>query len=151
MELDFDQVQRPQIVALPGRLRVPWREGILLFALLSQASGALALEAPKERRPVDVAVYVVDISDIQERGQTVVADFAVLASWQQDELADPNTTELRTLSLDEVDSPRLFVINGRLLRQKFDDFAEVHPTGKVVYRQRYQGTLSIPMDLKDFP
>jgi hypothetical protein len=100
---------------------------------------------------VDVAIYVVDISRIQEIDQAIVADFLVVARWQRPDLADPSAPEIRTLSIDEVDSPRLIVLNSRKLRQKIEPIVEVSRTGTVLFRQRYQGTLSTPMNLENFP
>ena len=148
MERHFDQVQRHQVVNAVARRCFGWLGGVCFLALVVSSFEARALDDPAERRPVNVGVYVVEI---EEKQQAVVADFVVVASWQQDELADPTATDLRNLPLEEVDTPRLFIINGRSLRKKFDEIAEIHPSGRVVYRQRYQGTLSIPMDLRNFP
>lgn len=127
------------------------RSLVLLLVVFGAALASAASPAPTVKRPVDVAVYVVDISRIQELEQAIVADFLVVARWQRPDLADPSAPELRILPLDEVDSPRLIVINSRKLRKKLEPIAEVTRTGTVLFRQRYQGTLSTPMNLEDFP
>jgi hypothetical protein len=121
----------------------------LFLVVFSPVSAALA--SPAVKRPVDVAVYVIDISQVQELEQAIVADFLVIARWERPDLADPSAAEIRVLPLDQVDSPRLIVINSRKLREKLDPIAEVSRTGTVLLRQRYQGTLSTPMNLENFP
>ncbi|MFP6639309.1 MAG: hypothetical protein VCC04_03620, partial [Myxococcota bacterium] len=119
--------------------------------LLAQNVAPSLVKASDTMQPVEVAVYVVDISEVQELQQSVVADFVIIARWHQDDLEDPDAPDLRIFSLDQVDSPRLFVINGRRLREKFGTQVEVNQAGEALLRQRYQGTLSIPMDLRNFP
>ena len=127
------------------------RHLVLLLVVVGSAFEALASAPPTVKRPVDVAVYVVDISRIQEIDQAIMADFLVIARWERPDLADPSAPELRMIPIEELDSPRLIVINSRKLRQKIEPIAEVSRTGTVLFRQRYQGTLSTPMDLKNFP
>lgn len=123
----------------------------LVLMVIGPLSQALASPPTTVKRPVYVGVYVVDISRIQEIDQAIMADFLVIARWERPDLADPSAPELRTFPIGEVDSPRLVVINSRKLRQKLEPIAEVSRTGTVLFRQRYQGTLSTPMDLKNFP
>ena len=123
----------------------------LVLVVIGPLSQALASPPTTVKRPVYVGVYVVDISRIQEIDQAIMADFLVIARWERPDLADPSAPELRTFPIGEVDSPRLVVINSRKLRQKLEPIAEVSRTGTVLFRQRYQGTLSTPMDLKNFP
>ena len=98
-----------------------------------------------------VAIYVVDISQVQELEQAIMADFLVIARWERPDLADPAAPEMRTLPLEQVDSPLLLVLNSRKLRKKLEPIVEVSRTGTVLFRQRYQGTLSTPMNLENFP
>lgn len=132
------------------RFRVCLLLSFAAFWLAENVAPSLA-KASDTMQSVEVAVYVVDISEVQELEQSVVADFVIIARWYQDGLEDPDAPDLRIFSLDEVDSPRLFVINGRRLREKFGTNVEVNPAGRVLFRQRYQGTLSVPMDLRNFP
>jgi hypothetical protein len=124
---------------------------MVCLLLATHAFEVSAADTASKRAPIEVGVYVIDISEIQEREQSVVADFAVIATWHQNELADPDAPELRRVPLNKVDSPRLFILNGRKLRERFDRFAEIDRSGRVIYRQRYQGTLSAPMHLENFP
>ena len=80
-----------------------------------------------------------------------MADFVVIARWERPDLADPSASGVRTVSLDQIDSPRLLGLNSRKLWEKLEPVAEVGPTGRVLFRQRYQGTLSTPMNLENFP
>ena len=123
----------------------------LFLLLIAQASSALASDPVSTKRSVGLAVYVIDISEVQELAQAVVADFVVIARWQQPDLADSSAPVMRLLPLDEVDAPRLIILNGRRLREKMDKVVEVNREGVVVYRQRYQGTVSTAMNLENFP
>ena len=123
-----------------------WVFAFVLFSGLSQADG----DRPSTS-PVEVGIFVIDISQVKELEQAVVVDFVVIARWQQPDLADAEAVGLRTFPLAAVDSPRLFVMNSRKLLKKLDDVVEVDPAGAVAYRQRYQGTLTVPMNLEDFP
>jgi len=135
----------------------PLRRIKVRIFLLFVALGLAPIVAPgfakasETKQAVDVAIYVIDISEVQELQQSVVADFVIIARWHQDDLEDPDAPELRIFSLDQVESPRLFVINARRLREKFGTSVEVDRTGQALLRQRYQGTLSVPMDLRNFP
>jgi hypothetical protein len=55
------------------------------------------------------------------------------------------------VDLDEIWTPRFQIVNRRDVDTTFPEQAEVAPDGTVTVRQRYFGTFSAPMNLRDFP
>ncbi|MEE2681886.1 MAG: hypothetical protein VX641_05890 [Planctomycetota bacterium] len=107
--------------------------------------------APPPPDEIIINLAIIDVSHIADREQTIELDFGTRVRWLQPELADPDAPAIRTLPLSEVDDPGLIVFNGRDLEQKLADQVRVTPEGEVIHRQRYQGTISAPMELHDFP
>ncbi len=103
-----------------------------------------------EKTPVNIGVVVIDIDTIDGANQSFVANFAVSAQWQDPRMAK-DTDSVRIIDLVDIWSPNLQILNQQKLFKTFPDKVEVSPDGTVTYRQRYWGTLSYPMNLKDFP
>jgi hypothetical protein len=55
------------------------------------------------------------------------------------------------MALTEIWDPQLSVVNTVTAHKLFPERALVRPDGTVIYRQRYQGTLATPFNLRDFP
>ena len=100
--------------------------------------------------PVEIGIVVVDIDNIDGANQSFVANFAISAKWEDPRLAK-DTDRVRRVDLNKVWNPNLQVLNQQKLFKTFPDVVEVSPEGSVFYRQRYWGTLSYPMNLRDFP
>jgi neurotransmitter-gated ion-channel len=100
--------------------------------------------------PVNIGVAVIDIDGIDGAQQSFVANFAVSAQWKDPRLAK-DTGSVRIMDLEDVWTPNLQILNQQKLFKTFPDKVEVSPDGTVIYRQRFWGTLSYPMNLKDFP
>jgi len=123
-----------------------------------QAQGEVNEQYVAEVRPglddqqtlVNIGVIVIDIDAIDGASQSFTANFAVTAQWKDPRLAI-DTNSLRVMDLDEVWNPTLQILNQQKLFKTFRDQVEVSPDGTVIYRQRYWGSLSYPMNLKDFP
>lgn len=103
-----------------------------------------------QKTPVNIGIAVVDIDNIDGAQQSFVANFAVSAQWKDPRLAE-ETVSVRTMDLDKIWSPNLQILNQQKLFKTFPEKVEVSPDGTVIYRQRYWGTLSYPMNLKEFP
>jgi hypothetical protein len=103
-----------------------------------------------QQTTVNIGIIVLDIDSIDGANQSFVANFAVTAQWKDPRLAK-DTDAMRIMGLDKVWSPTLQILNQQKLFKTFQDKAEVSPDGTVIHRQRYWGTLSYPMNLKDFP
>jgi hypothetical protein len=57
----------------------------------------------------------------------------------------------RSLPLANVWHPALTILNQRSVSRLLPEAVVVDPQGTVAYRQRFQGTFSIPLDLRRFP
>jgi len=115
--------------------------------------------AKKEERPdkekgptkVHFLVFVIDIDSIDGAAQSFAANFFVSLRWRDERLAQ-DTTSLRQIPLDEVWNPRMLLVNeGGIVRTSMPEVVEVSPDGTVIYRQRYYGPLSQPLELSQFP
>jgi hypothetical protein len=115
-------------------------------------------EAAEQSRPgaeqgptaVSVAVYLLDIPDIDDADQSFIADVFLRFTWE-----DPRLVHARQapciVSLDEVWHPRLILLNQRKVEKQLSDGVQVSTDGSVVYRQRFYGTFSLQSDLRNFP
>ncbi len=100
--------------------------------------------------PVKIGVIIVDIDNIDGAQQSFVANFAVIAQWQDPRLAHKSDSII-VMDTDDLWIPNLQILNQQKLFQTFPDQVQVSPDGSVNYGQRYWGTLSYPMNLADFP
>lgn len=103
---------------------------------------------------VFVGIYIQDVMEIDDKGQTFKADFWSVVRWHDPRLAvqDPSAPPpVRTFTQEEIWWPLMYILNQRNLSTYYDNFFRVDPEGNVVFFQRYYGDLSVPLDLKDFP
>ena len=100
--------------------------------------------------PIELGFVVIDIDTIDGAQQSFIANFAVIATWIDPRLA-MNTKYIRTMDTDDIWTPNLQILNQQKLFETFPDQVEVAPNGTVTLGQRYWGTISYPMDLRDFP
>ena len=106
---------------------------------------------PKDKpTPVSIGIAVVDIDSIDGANQSFKANFVISMHWEDPRLAK-TTSALRKLDLKEVWNPSLQIVNQQKLFKTFPETVEISPEGTVIYRQRYWGTLSNPMNLREFP
>jgi hypothetical protein len=127
------------------------RISIGFFLLVLAASGSLpAQELPREKRDVEVRIFLIDIEEINNVSQSFVANMVLVSRWRDPGLAHDGPDSIRT-RLDEIWHPRVQILNQQRLVQTFPSFAEVLPDGEVIYRQRYWGSFSQPLQLQDFP
>ncbi len=103
-----------------------------------------------EKTPVNIGVVVIDVDTIDGANQSFIANFAVSAQWQDPRMAK-DTDSVRMIDVVDIWRPNLQILNQQKLFKTFPDKVEVSPDGTVTYRQRFWGTLSYPMNLKDFP
>lgn len=120
----------------------------------SGEEGYMKADRPgKESGPTQVYfyVFVVDIDDIDGPGQSFSANIFLRLRWKDERLAREDDS-VRTVSLAEVWNPRLVIVNQQgFLRMSLPEIVEVQPDGTVTYFQRYNGTLSQPLKLSEFP
>lgn len=106
---------------------------------------------PQDQRfPIKLGFVVIDIDAIDGAQQSFVANFAVTASWKDPRLA-MDTKYIRVMDTDDIWTPNLQILNQQKLFETFPRQVQVAPDGTVTFVQRYWGTLSYPMDLRDFP
>jgi hypothetical protein len=100
---------------------------------------------------VHFLVYVIDIDEIDDAAQNFTANIFVKLSWQDKRLAVPGGSN-RQIPLEQVWNPRLILANRQgLISKSLADIVQVSPDGTVTYLQRYNGKLSQPLNLSQFP
>jgi len=100
---------------------------------------------------VDVAMFMVDLTKVDDVAQSLTADLMVLASW-----SDPRLAELEGCQflLTSVWHPQIDFLNSGLMqprRSEDADQVEIGPEGLVQHQQRYFGSLATYQSLKEFP
>ena len=101
---------------------------------------------------VHFLIFVLDIDDIDGSAQSFTANVFVSLRWQDERLVNPDSSQQRRIPLDEVWNPGILLANQKgLVPKSLPEVALVSPDGMVVYRQRYTGNLSQPLDLAEFP
>ena len=106
--------------------------------------------------PTEVAVglYVIDVTEIDDVRQTFTADLHLAVSWHDPRLGEASlgrSLAACRLGLSEIWHPHIDVLNQRNLDEHYDDVVAIDGEGHVLYRQRFFGTLSSRVDLRDFP
>ncbi len=100
--------------------------------------------------PIDASIFVTDIDDIDSANQSFVANVYMEFRWFDPRLVKNNgATEVT--SFDKIWQPRIQVVNQQKLFATFPETLNVSKDGEVVYRQRYWGNFSQPLDLRNFP
>ncbi len=95
-------------------------------------------------------LFLLDVSKIDGADQSFTADVFMMLQWKDERLAS-ETNGLRRVPLNSVWNPRIQIINQRRIWKTFPEEIDVSPDGTVIYRQRYYGIFSSPLDLHDFP
>jgi hypothetical protein len=122
---------------------------VLAVALSGGFQDAVAQDAGSARR-VQLGLMLVDLTEVNGAEQTISADILMTATWSDPELAG-RYPEARTIGLDDVWHPTLLIYNQRSVSESLPREVVVQPDGTVGYAQRFTGTFSSPMDLRDFP
>ena len=111
----------------------------------------LAAKGPTE---VQIGIYVLDIMDIDDVSQSFTTDFILSISWDDPRLsakARGNSLIGCKLKAYDIWTPKIAIINKRNVQKRTEDILKVDAKGNVVYRQRYFGEFSSPLDLREFP
>jgi hypothetical protein len=96
-------------------------------------------------------VFVLDIDGVDGANQSFSANVYVRLRWTDKRLADPGGAT-RQMPLEEVWTPQVLLVNRvGILPASLPKVVEVKPDGTVLYRQRYTGQISQPLNLSAFP
>lgn len=131
--------------------------GTPLFAEGADSAARLVGERPDPPGTVtrvSVGIYLVDIDEIDDARQRYSVDLFVRIKWKDPRLALPEnnqSTQNRTLPLDEVWRPRGVIVNDRGLSPQLPLIVDVDPQGNVTYSQRLWGQLAANMEFREFP
>lgn len=140
--------------------------GLLLLAGMTFPAGPIAgCEVPagiSATRPdpegvatrLTVGVYMIDLLQLNDTEQSFEADLVLILMWK-----DPRIMALEAeaslvgcaVSLEEIWDPRVVILNDRTLEGQFETPVQIEEGGVVRYAQRYQGELTTPLDLREFP
>lgn len=130
----------------------------LLEIKTSLTRDALASDVVGERPDPDgtptqvkVGMFVTDIMRIDDNKQHFTANIRITARWIDPRLADPNAPEIRKKALDDIWNPILLLINQENVTKNLKDSAFLDRNGHVLYAQRYIGTFTVPLNLRNFP
>ncbi|MDH3977937.1 MAG: hypothetical protein OEU86_05425 [Gammaproteobacteria bacterium] len=145
-----------------------WAKTLLLIALcllqslafaegLESSNLKLAGERPDASgppTPITMGIYVLDIDAIDDVKQVFSIDMFVSVSWQDDRLALSETErkgDTRRVPLDEIWTPRGFIVNARGLNAQLPRIADIDDYGAVSFSQRLTGELAADLELREFP
>ena len=100
---------------------------------------------------ISISAYLIDVIQIDDVDSTFTVDFFVELRWKDSKLTDPARSEQRRLALSDAWHPELAFVNERNVSPKLQPYLLVEPDGSVRYPQRYLGTFSVALDLREFP
>jgi hypothetical protein len=87
---------------------------------------------------------------IDDAKQLMKIDFVIRLSWYDSDLVGKYDSG-KSIDLSKIWSPDVTLANELNLIKKRKEFAQINPDGRVSYRQRYQGDITIHIDYTDFP
>ncbi len=116
----------------------------------------LLIRPPPLEQPTSVKVelFLLDITRIDDAARIFDVDVFVEMSWFDPRLAvpiDQRDGESRRIARTKVWTPREAVVNDRGLVPRLPDVVEVDDEGRVLFKQRYFGSLYAKMAFRKFP
>ncbi|NOY00457.1 MAG: hypothetical protein GXP30_12090 [Verrucomicrobia bacterium] len=142
-------MKRPYLHILTGLILLLSNISTCVQASETEVDLTLRPEGAGGKTEVEVAIKVLDISEIDGAKQTFTANVAVSARWQDDRLK--GEADFRIMEMSEIWEPALQITNQQRLVKTFPDRVTVAADGGVEWVQRYWGNFSQPLDLHDFP
>jgi len=128
-------------------IKTPLAAWLLGLALITNLQAA---ETITEARDVEVKMVLLDVDEIDNVKQTFTANLATAMRWQDHSLAHQGPGSI-SKPLTDIWYPSVQILNQQRLVATFPKVVEILPDGTVVYRQRYWGNFSQPLELKSFP
>ncbi|MGD8331084.1 MAG: hypothetical protein PVJ49_16765 [Acidobacteriota bacterium] len=137
---------------------LPSLASLLVATLLSvpatpQEATVDVLMPPPDGKPVhvEVGLYLVDLAAVDGADQSFRADVLVQLVWKDPRLAARAGDQERVAPADTVWHPRIEVVNRRATDRSLADEVHIMPDGTVSYAQRFLGTFTSRMNLREFP
>jgi len=97
---------------------------------------------------VTVGVRVIDVTRIDDLGQSISVDYAIRQRWTDSRLIPFDGCKF---AVDRVWIPQVAILNSAHLWPELRDYVEVGPLGRVQYLQRYNGDVVFAYQAHDFP
>jgi len=104
--------------------------------------------------PVEVMIFVVDLTGVEESHQTFTADLFMALKWKDSRLSEKSlgySLAGCTLERDALWHPSVILFNQRDVSKRYEETAEVDAEGYVSYLQRLSGQFNVHLHLQDFP
>jgi len=99
---------------------------------------------------VEVGIYLVDLSSINDATQSLTGDVFVSMTWKDERLLSEGLAGCHP-DLDAVWNPRPTIFNERDLTEKLPRTVAIAADGSVRYQQRFVGDFATFFDLRDYP
>lgn len=130
-------------------------KSLFLFVLAMAITFVLQAKDYPKTRPnksgeptkVEVSLYIIDIEGIDNKEQSFKLDVVVRLRWKDIRLSGISTP----VPLQSIWNPNIQLYNLRDMDERFPNIVHIQKDGSVQYTQRYQATLSSPLDFKKFP
>lgn len=123
---------------------------ILFFIAILTLNVVAKTMTGKISRKVSISILVLDIITIDDANQRVILDFVVELEWMNKNLKN-KWKEKKIVSMDDVWTPKIQILNDYNLEKKLKDLVEINPDGSVIYRQRFIGGISSRHNYSEFP
>ena len=128
-------------------IKTPLGAWLLGLALITNLQAA---ETITEARDVEIKLVLVDVDEVNNVKQSFTANVALTLRWQDKNLAHEGPNSI-SKSLTDIWYPSIQILNQQRVVETFPKIVEIQPDGVVLYRQRYWGVFSQPMELSLFP
>ncbi|PHS02183.1 MAG: hypothetical protein COA78_21780 [Blastopirellula sp.] len=103
-----------------------------------------------EPTEVQIAIYVIDVDDVNSADQSFAASVYYEARWKNPLLRHKGPGPMHR-NVSDIWNPRLMIIGQQMAWKSYPESVDIHPDGTVIYRQKVWGRFSQPLKLQDFP
>lgn len=103
---------------------------------------------------IEVGLFIIDVDEIDDVNQRFSIDMFFSARWEDPRLALPEADrkgQMRFMTLDEIWTPRILVINDRGLTARLREGVKVDDLGNVRFQNRLTGELATNLEFQEFP
>ena len=125
----------------------------LVLAIIACPSTAVGIGRPSKKNGptrVHLALYIIDVDEVNNVTQTFDANVLYELHWRDPRLAHEGPDEI-SRSIHDGWHPRIQFVNQQKIWKTLPEIVNILPDGEVIYRQRFWGTFSQPLELRDFP